>query len=545
MVSLASVHTDCGHEVELAGAWPVRSDGVPTIIERRDEDFIAALLAEMAGETPEAIATDQRPGSATDGKLRLFQPIHRVFNLALLEAHCTNFGTPRLDGRQIASAGLVVRRVRTTPAGAKDYDAWCATKSKVTGWLTLPDSASPDHLRDPDPARRPQPRITGDFVFDRAQFGSTDFTAEETTSLFVAPPAIAQATTRTLLYGTIPVTSSSRAGGRPKGPALSDTTWISHLSYFLKTQGSPTSLWPTATSADKAATLAVNDLKDFPITLPEDAATGGRARFILLVSQLTQEFSLLRPVNAATTQRLIDTLNTLTLTLVNGTSVGAGKYISDAANFYFGLRSDADAQPTPLSRPQTWPVISAATAQNLQNILREISGELELSLFAGDKAGGRFDDFSAVYVVRAFIRVKQSGDCPPKIVWSPYSDEFRIVPWYETGPVAPALITLPDPFAPGFLKNVKPNVAFSVPASLANFLNQDPLALMKGDGKKKSGGLTLDWICGFSIPIITICAFILLSIILGILNLIFFWLPFVKICIPFPRPASPPPSSTP
>jgi hypothetical protein len=51
------------------------------------------------------------------------------------------------------------------------------------------------------------------------------------------------------------------------------------------------------------------------------------------------------------------------------------------------------------------------------------------------------------------------------------------------------------------------------------------------------GGLTLGRICGFSIPLITICAFFVLNIFLMLLNIVFFWLPFIKICIPFPIPA--------
>jgi hypothetical protein len=35
-----------------------------------------------------------------------------------------------------------------------------------------------------------------------------------------------------------------------------------------------------------------------------------------------------------------------------------------------------------------------------------------------------------------------------------------------------------------------------------------------------------------SIPIITICALILLMIIVQLLNIIFWWLPFFRICLP-------------
>jgi hypothetical protein len=41
-------------------------------------------------------------------------------------------------------------------------------------------------------------------------------------------------------------------------------------------------------------------------------------------------------------------------------------------------------------------------------------------------------------------------------------------------------------------------------------------------------------ICSFSIPIITLCALIVLMIFLSLLNIIFWWMPFLKICFPIP-----------
>ena len=54
------------------------------------------------------------------------------------------------------------------------------------------------------------------------------------------------------------------------------------------------------------------------------------------------------------------------------------------------------------------------------------------------------------------------------------------------------------------------------------------------NGDLDSPGLDIGMICSFSIPIITICAFILLMIIVQLLNIIFWWLPFFKICLPVP-----------
>ncbi len=41
-------------------------------------------------------------------------------------------------------------------------------------------------------------------------------------------------------------------------------------------------------------------------------------------------------------------------------------------------------------------------------------------------------------------------------------------------------------------------------------------------------------LCQFSIPIITICALIVLMIIVCLLNIVFFWMPFFRICLPDP-----------
>jgi hypothetical protein len=42
-------------------------------------------------------------------------------------------------------------------------------------------------------------------------------------------------------------------------------------------------------------------------------------------------------------------------------------------------------------------------------------------------------------------------------------------------------------------------------------------------------------VCSFSIPIITICALILLMIIIKLLDIVFFWMPFFQICLPLPK----------
>jgi hypothetical protein len=62
------------------------------------------------------------------------------------------------------------------------------------------------------------------------------------------------------------------------------------------------------------------------------------------------------------------------------------------------------------------------------------------------------------------------------------------------------------------------------------------------EGKGDMGnGLGITWVCAFSIPIITICAFIVLNIFLTLFNIVFGWMFFLKICLPLPKFGSKPP----
>jgi hypothetical protein len=155
---------------------------------------------------------------------------------------------------------------------------------------------------------------------------------------------------------------------------------------------------------------------------------------------------------------------------------------------------------------------------------------------------GRYQDASRYYRVRMYFRIKaETGSCPPRLVWSEYSDPFRFAAWYESAGRAVAPVPLPDPFDPNVIKNAKPSASFAVPPSLMNAMQSTSLkSLSSGSGGGPGAGINIMWICGFSIPLITICAFFVLNIFLGLLNIIFFWLPFIKICIPFPIPAPSP-----
>ena len=179
--------------------------------------------------------------------------------------------------------------------------------------------------------------------------------------------------------------------------------------------------------------------------------------------------------------------------------------------------------------PGTWPAQSAsggvALAQRLSGAMRE--------RFRSVKGRpGRFDDTDATYVLRSFVRVRCECGCGPKTIWSDYTEPFVIAPWYETAG-NPVQVALPDLSDRDLLKSLKPNVAFTLPPALQNLMMGDPKDLMEGSGEINKLGI--GWICSFSIPVITFCAFIVLNIFLSLFDLIFRWMMFIKICIPYPK----------
>lgn len=510
---MVAVHT-ADHPVELRGAWSTDTPGKPLLIRRTESDFVSALLADLkSSEAESRLAGLRVPIESGRQYLRLFQPVHRVFNLALMDVHCDTLGQPRLNPLKIESAGMVIRRLAEKDGklerdrkGRCVYEGWRSLDERVQGWVRFPEGGVQEDC-DPLPERRCVPRLTGDAAFDRQASAPALNYAEAVTPMFVVPPDVASACHRTVVFGVVPVTSSERAT-QPEPPLpIDEGDWQGHLSLLLKSSTHPHELsWPSS------------------VLDPSQVESAAGNEFLVLLQQLGQEFGAFQE-DSAPSQEILRQLDQLEVKLRDGTRRAAGHYLKSAA----GVLLMGEKPSTALPAPQTWPKVSTTLANRVDRALKAAAEETRKTLLA---TPGRFDDPARLYVMRAFIRVRQPNDCPAKLVWSAPSDPFQIAPWHQPGPVAPAPIQLPD-LTPEALRAAKPGVMFSVPKALFNLLRGNPKDLL--DGKQPSGGLQLDWLCGFNIPVITICAFLLLNIILSILNLIFWWLPFVKICIPFPR----------
>ncbi len=119
-----------------------------------------------------------------------------------------------------------------------------------------------------------------------------------------------------------------------------------------------------------------------------------------------------------------------------------------------------------------------------------------------------------LYVTRC---VYEQPRCKPfhgALVSEP-STPFEIAGFFDPdAPSRPIVISMPEDTSIAGLRKFKNNVAFRVSAKLRDQLG--------------CGGHALS----FSIPIITLCAMIVLMIFLVLLNIVFWWLPFLRICVP-------------
>lgn len=157
------------------------------------------------------------------------------------------------------------------------------------------------------------------------------------------------------------------------------------------------------------------------------------------------------------------------------------------------------------------------------------------------------------FVLRcAYVRC-DCGPLKPALLSAP-SSRFQLASFFDSdAPARPIRIALPFDTTPAGLRKHSKNTAFVMSDVLCGqvqrakglgfidlVLSVLPWPFHKdldtgGMGPCKSPQANLGMICSLSLPIITICALILLMIIVSLLDLIFRWMPFFAICFPVPK----------
>ena len=546
------------HDIVVSAPRDLALGKAPVILQRDDDDFIDAVLEDLRTTTGRAaLAGSIAAERASDQTLKLFQPIQRRFHVALIEASCDVPGTPRIDPAKVDAAGMVLRRLRIDAKGNITLEGWMRASGRLRGWLAVDRLG--DAQADPTPAARKARRATGRPQIDRALaalVAQTDAALlnEHVIPMFVAPPDVCAQAGRTVAYGVVPTSSSELASSAPdtaaafEGFGPDSQGFTDHLmqplrglAYTFPHAGEQfDSTWFEAIEQPGDAppqgvvsnVAVIMSAAVFATITTERAAQRENAplhKFVQLLRQVAFEFDAFG--DSAQSKALFTLLQKITLTYalkpgeITPRTVKAGTFLESATRVLL----ERDPAAGPLEMPKSWPALGQADRNQLANAM---SQSMQARFAAVKGRPGRFDEPDARYVLRAFVRLKADGVCPPRTIWSDYSEPFVIAPWYE-GAGTPAQIALPDVSDRNLLKSLKPNVSFVLPPKLQNLLGGSPKDMM--EGKLNDGGLSLGWICSFSIPIITLCAFIVLNIFLSLFDLFFRWMLFIKICIPFPK----------
>jgi len=156
------------------------------------------------------------------------------------------------------------------------------------------------------------------------------------------------------------------------------------------------------------------------------------------------------------------------------------------------------------------------------------------------------------FVARFILTRPECGPLHPPVLSAP-TQRFQLASFFDPdAPARPIRISLPMDTSPAGLRKYSKNTAFVLSDMLCGQVQRakslgfvdlvlsvlpwpfhKDLNLGEG-GPCKTGSIDIGMICSLSIPIVTICALILLMIIVSLLDYIFRWIPYFIMCFPVP-----------
>jgi hypothetical protein len=165
----------------------------------------------------------------------------------------------------------------------------------------------------------------------------------------------------------------------------------------------------------------------------------------------------------------------------------------------------------------------------------------------------RADTREAWYSIRCVYERPECGELHPALVSAPTA-AFQLAGYFDPdAPARPIRIGLPLDTTPAGLRKFDKKTVFVLSDILCGQIDRMkgltfgdlvlqvlPWPLHKDLSPPEKGpcttpgGLSLGVMCSLSIPIITLCALILLLIMVNLLDFIFRWLPWFVVCFPLP-----------
>ena len=482
----------------------------PALLRMTTDDFMDELLALLRDHPEQLAALEATPRSyrarppAADPSyeppidhLKLFQPVHGHYNLVAAALVCRVVGLPDKEVAKATqeSVGFVMRRLQ----GATEL-AWTGA-----AWTPLTDPVTPAD-------------------------------GEELLPMF-AMSSSGPDRSRRLFVGMVPTSSTASSKSRSGSLLEADP-------------GDPTPPDPRPAEIQVKIADALSAVQN-PL-VPTDATTLGRtgrveaSQFLLLdladvlIRHLPALWAAVRqgtePPSGAlrTAYRLLDQTGT------GGTGPTWRAAVSTAYDQRARIWGDEGPAPSLGIDLRTSPMQPASLRDALVGALPTAPATDPGEVPEGFESP-KIDPRPGVrYVVRCVYRRPCCAPRHADVVSAP-SVPFAIAPFFD--PDAPARqvhIAMPLDTSIAGLRKAPKNVRIMVSRELQSQVNRVTDLKKTLDGNLKDGEpLDLGMICSFSLPIITICALMLLMIFVVVLNLVFWWLPFFKICFPVPVKGKP------
>jgi hypothetical protein len=529
------------HTPRLHGPWFAGNGEGVTLHRYFDDQFVPRFLQDAIAHRLSATRsqdwfTSDRFGRTDVTTLRL--PLHQTFYIASCEVSCEFFAAagrslPAFDPRRILSSGFVVRR-RT--AGG-DIQRWMVRDGVALGWQGGAIGA-----QDPDEYRRLRK-----LALLPAQFPEPGYSGEEFHPMHALQvpgrPAEAGGRPHTLLWGYLPLGGSFRASGPVAPGAQARQALAQELGWPFGLRD--TRDWQTQDNRPAFHGLAGGALyalldslvlrhRVYDASDPANSALRSTLASIhfypALIEQLDVAFD---PYAVPPAQTSADSLlewieNSRDALFIWLSRISSGQ--ASVATLALPRQTDTNtaAEPVFVARDDDL-YLSADQARTLREQLVERGAQAMATAEQGlamPRYGQGADDR---YFIVPFLRWRDDCGCE-EITWgAQHSIDFRVASPFDPQAARPRAIILPG--LADLKRGSAQGVTLMAPKSLADLLRK-----IKPDMDVGSGGpgnpAGLCWSFSLSIPVITIVAFVLIMIVINLLNLIFFWLPWAILAIP-------------
>jgi hypothetical protein len=560
------------HDVHVGAPWYAPPSQNVAIHRYFDPGFVAQFQADVSNaphaNAPQLFAWQQTDiVSASDPRLKLRRPVHRTFHMVAWEAACrlptAPIGYPAIAPDKIDSAGFVLRDVSSfsgaSPAAPNGFQIF---KGKPIGWAPVTCLKA-----DPDAARH----VRSLSLAPRSATPSPGFTGEETFPLHVLS-LTAGPKPHTLLYGFLSIGGGDFVS--PNSPAnppafVDDLPWPFGLAG--RSKGPPATYESdlqidggkvhSATAAFLRVILGRYQLADptaWDPSTPQGPANLNLIKILCKMTFFTQpptkiygdalrQWASDHAIGGVSLGSLLHSWATQPPSTSNASLAAESAAQSTAQDFLASLN---EAYPSGSVTLPAAPGFDPTTASLLvtEDVAASLRSTLALRMIQAAAVSASatpspklISGPSGSYAVVPFVRVVRPNGCE-KIFWGLPSAPFAVAAMHDVDAARPTLIEMPD--LKDAMKGAAVGASFKMPPSLADLANglstSSAIKALYDSGAQPSGGLGIGYICSFSLPVISICAMISLSIILSLLNIFLGWMAWVKICLPIPQEEPPP-----